>query len=435
MVTFFSLLALPGHAAYAVWVERRPWRQVVASVWRCGLLAFGVSLYWLAPSVLATGTGTGIAEATENPVDVARTSSYAESGRLLGAWPLYGRSGDRLFLGGYTSYLTSPFVLVCSFLVLVAAGASLIWTRGRERLLVVGLLVLGLPAMVGLFPPDSPYPAGRFLGEVFDRVPASLAFRTTNKVGAVVVLAETIALVIGGRTWQGRPGRSGRVRRRASCWRCWWVPLGPMWNGGLYPLGYTIPGSWHQVTDDLDERDGGNRVLVVPGGTGGNYRWGMRSPDDLFPSLLDRPVAVRNTVSGAAARPATSSPATTRSSPRAPWPRVRCRAWPATSAPRRCWCATTCSPRRSAGPSPALVEAQTSVDPDLESVRTYGRPGTDTLPGRSGGPPAPSEPTTPATRRWPRSRCSTWPARSRSCGPCPWVASWWSTATARPSRP
>ncbi len=387
VVTFFSLLALPGHAVYAAWVERRPWRQVVASTWRCGLLALLVSLYWLAPSVLATGTGTGIAEATENPVDVARTSSYAESGRLLGAWPLYGRAGDRLFLGGYTSYLTNPFVLVCSFLVLVAAGASLIWTRGRERLLVVGLLVLGLPAMVGLFPPDSPYPAGRFLGEVFDRVPAALAFRTTNKAGAVVVVAYALAFALGVRAYLARrPGRRARVAGVAAVLVVLVGASGPMWTGKLYPLGYQIPARWHQATDDLDARDPDNRVLVVPGGTGGNYRWGMRSPDDLFPSLLDRPVAVRNTVSGRGSEAGNflaGYDTLLAQGALAPG---------ALSTVARYLGASQVLVRNDllteeiGGPSPALVAAQTSADRDLDPVRTYGRPGTDTLPGRSGRP-------------------------------------------------
>ena len=389
VVTFFSLLALPGHAAYAGLVERRPWRQVVRATWRCGVLALLVSLYWLAPSLLATGTGAGIAEATENPIDVARTSSYAESGRLLGAWPLYGSAADRLFLGGYASYLDNPFVLVCSFLVLVAAGASLIWTRGRERLLVVGLLVLGLPAMVGLFPPDSPYPAGRFLGEVFDRVPAALAFRTTNKAGAVVVVAYAVAFALGVRAFLARRrGRGARVAGAALVVLVLVGASGPMWTGNLYPLGYRIPDRWHQVTDDLDARDPDSRVLVVPGGTGGNYRWGMRSPDDLFPSLLDRPVAVRNTVTGRGSEAGNllaGYDTLLAQGALAPG---------ALSDVARYLGASQVLVRNDllteeiGGPSPAAVDAQTAVDPGLEPVRTYGRPGTDTLPGRSGRPTA-----------------------------------------------
>ncbi|MGN6692957.1 MAG: alpha-(1-_3)-arabinofuranosyltransferase domain-containing protein, partial [Aquihabitans sp.] len=301
VVPFFQLLALPAQAAHARWIEGRSWRDLVRVVARCALFCVLVSLYWLLPSYLASSTGAGIASGTENPVDVARTSSYAETARGLGNWPLYGRSGDREFLGDYTVYLTSPIVIICTCLIPVLVGLALWRSRARERLLVVVLLAFGLPVMVGMFPPDDPYPAGSLLSTIFDKVPASLAFRTTNKVGAVVVLAETIALVIGWRTWESRVRNRGRGRRWLGIGAVSLLLLGistPLWNGGLYPLGYTIPGSWERATAQLDDQNQDTRVLVVPGGTGGNYRWGMRSPDDLFPSLLHRPVAVRNSVVG-----------------------------------------------------------------------------------------------------------------------------------------
>ena len=385
VVSFFSLLVLPAHIVYAVWVERRPRAGVFGALAKCGLLTVLVSLYWLAPSFLATGTGTGIAEATENPVDVARTSSYGESARLLGHWPLYGRAGSRLFLGGYASYIDNPFVVVCSFLILLAVGATLVWSRGRERLLVVGMIVMALPAMVGLFPPDKPYPAGRFLGKVFEAVPATLAFRTTNKAGAVVVLAYAVALSMGVRAFNlRRPTRGLRVAGVALTMLVLVGASLPMWSGNLYPLGYKIPTSWKQALGDLDARDPQSRVMVVPGGTGGNYRWGMRSPDDLFPSLLERPVAVRNTVVGrgneagnflagfdtllAQGALAPSAISTTARYLGAAQVLVR----------------NDLLTEEIGGPSPAVVDKQVQADPGLTSIEDYGPKGQDTLPGVTG---------------------------------------------------
>ena len=385
VVSFFSLLVLPAHIVYAVWVERRPRMGVFGALAKCGLLTVVVSLYWLAPSFLATGTGTGIAEATENPVDVARTSSYGESARLLGHWPLYGRAGSRLFLGGYASYIDNPFVVVCSFLILVAVGASLVWTRGRERLLVVGMIVMALPAMVGLFPPDAPYPAGRLLGKLFANVPATLAFRTTNKAGAVVVLAYTIALAMGVRAFMVRRPSPGL--RAVGVGLAMLVLVGaswPMWSGNLYPLGYKIPTSWKQALGDLDAHDPQSRVMVIPGGTGGNYRWGMRSPDDLFPSLLKRPVAVRSTVVGrgneagnflagfdtllAQGALAPSAISTTARYLGASQLLVR----------------NDLLTEEIGGASPAVVDKQVQADPGLTSLKGYGRKGENTLPGVEG---------------------------------------------------
>ena len=393
VVPFFQLLALPAQMAHARWIEGRSWRDLVRVVARCALFCVAVSLYWLLPSFLASSTGAGIASGTENPVDVARTSSYAETARGLGNWPLYGRAGEREFLGDYTIYLTSPLVLICTFLVPVLVGLALWRSRARERLLVVGLLAMGLPVMVGLFPPDDPYPAGSLLSTIFDKVPASLAFRTTNKVGAVVVLAETIALVIGWRTWEGRVRQRGRGVRALGIGAMALLLVGisaPLWNGGLYPLGYTIPGSWERATDRLDADRQETRVLVVPGGTGGNYRWGMRSPDDLFPSLLDRPVAVRNTVVGrgdpagnflssfdlALAQGALTDGAVSTTARYLGAGDVLVR--------------NDLLTEEIGGPAPWVVVDQVSSDPGLERTGAFGRKGANTIPGETGAATAAS---------------------------------------------
>jgi arabinofuranan 3-O-arabinosyltransferase len=387
VVPFFQLLALPAQLVFVRWVEGRGWRDLLRVVLRCGALCVAVSLYWLLPSFLASSTGAGIAAVTEQPADVARTSSYAETVRGLGNWPLYGRAGDREFLGDYTVYLTAPLVVICSFLIPVLVGLALWRSRARERLLVVALLAFGLPVMVGMFPPASPYPAGSLLSTIFDRVPASLAFRTTNKVGAVVVLAEAIALAIGWRTWESRARQRGRGVRALAIVGVGLVLLGasaPLWNGGLYPLGYRIPSSWERATDQLDADRQELRVLVVPGGSGGNYRWGMRSPDDLFPSLLARPVAVRNTVVGrgdpaanfqagldvAMAQGALSDAATSTTARYLGAGDVLVR--------------NDLLSEEIGGPAPWIVVDQVRRDPGLELTGTYGRRGTDTVPGRSG---------------------------------------------------
>lgn len=393
VVSFFALLAVPAHLLWAWWGERRPVAAIGSALGRCGLLSLAVSIYWLAPSLLAAGTGTGIAEATEDPVDVARTSSAAESARLLGQWPLYGRSGSRLFLGGYASFVDNPTVLVCSFLVVVAVGATLVWARARERLLVVGLLALGLPVMIGLFPVDRPSPAGRALASLFEAVPASLAFRTTNKVGAVVVLAYALALALGARAVLSRQ-RSARARTVGIVLTAL-VLVGaswPMWSGDLYPLGYRVPASWRHALADLDRSPDDGRVLVVPGGTGGNYRWGMRSPDDLFASLLDRPVAVRSTVVGRGdpagnllsgfdtqlAQGALPPTATSDLARRLGAGQVLVR--------------NDLLTEEIGGPPPSRVHDQVAADPGLRPSASFGRLGTDTIPGGSGAADRPGGP-------------------------------------------
>lgn len=386
VVSFFQLLALPGHLIYARWAEHRSWKPLLGSLLRCGGLSVLVSLYWLAPSLLASGTGTGIAESTENPVDIARTGSYAETGRLLGQWPLYGRSGDRLFLGGYASYVDNPFVLVCSFLVVVAVGASLVWGRGRERLLAIGLIVAGLPVMVGMFPPDHPYALGRLVKATFDAVPAALAFRTTNKVGAVVVLGYAIAIAGGVRAWERRRRRH-RIQQAAGVVTVGLVLVGasgPMWNGQLYPLGYDVPRWWTAALADLDARHHASRVLVVPGSTGGNYRWGMRSPDDLFPSFLERPVAARNTVIGRGSPSGNFLVGFDTELAEGTLPDGTISTMARYLGASDVLVRNDLLTEEWGGPTGAGVEATVADDPGLSKGRTYGPEGTDTIPGRSG---------------------------------------------------
>ena len=387
VVPFFQLVALPAHMIHARYAENRRWRDLWRTLMRCGFFAVIVSLYWLLPSLIATSTGAGIAGSTESPRDVARTSSYAESARLLGNWPLYGRAGSRLFLGDYTIYITNPIVLAATFAVPVAVGLALWRSRSRERLLVVALLAIALPVMVGLFPPDRPYPAGRFLNEVFKKVPASLAFRTTNKVGAVVVLAECIALVLGARAWRRTTRNRSRLLRGGAILvvsTLLAMVSAPLWNGGLYPLGYRIPGTWRTAAATLDAHDPSSRVLVVPGGTGGNYRWGMRSPDDIFPSLFSRPVAVRNTVVSR------GDPAGNFLSAYDTMLAQGSLQAGSLSAVARYLGASDLLVRNDllieeiSGPRPADVVATANADPGLQPSGRIGQAGVDTIPGGSG---------------------------------------------------
>ena len=343
VVTFFQLLALPAHVLHARWVERHRWRDLLRVLVRCGGLAIVVSLYWLLPSFLATSTGAGIAGSTEDPRDIALSSSYAETGRLLGNWPLYGRGGARLFLGDYTIYLTNPLVLVATFAIPLVVGISLWRSRARERLLAVGLLVLALPVMVGLFPPEDPNPAGRLLGAVFDRVPAALAFRTTNKVGSVVVLAYVIALVTGVGAWQHRVARRSPRLRWGTIALVAVLLVGasaPLWNGGLYPLGYRIPATGNEPPP----------TSIRPATVG--CWWCRAAPAATTAGACAAPMTCSSSSSGvpspcgtrwwAEATPqATSWPGSIRRWPTAPCPTTVCRSSPGTSAHPTSWCETT----------------------------------------------------------------------------------------------
>jgi arabinofuranan 3-O-arabinosyltransferase len=298
VVPIFMLGAVPCYLVYARLAGGVPWRALAGPALRCLGLALAVSLYWLVPAVAAAGSGQAIAESTEKPGDVAAASSYAETLRLLGLWTLYGREGERLFLPGVAGYLTNPLVVLASFALPVAAAAGALVSRARARLLGVLLLALAVPLMVGLFPTAAPTPFARLLEAAFRQLPGAIAFRTTNKAGALAALGITLLVAVGvGELWRRRSGPA-RVAALLAALGVLAVAVLPAWTGGLHLERYRVPGYWHQAAGDLDGRAGlaAGRVLFLPGQVQADYRWGWQGPDDLNASLLERPSVVRATV-------------------------------------------------------------------------------------------------------------------------------------------
>jgi arabinofuranan 3-O-arabinosyltransferase len=185
VVPLFQLVAVPVVVAV---VRSGSWRRALAVVARCAVLVVAVSLYWILPSVLALGAGATVVDNSETPQGISGPSSAAEVLRGLGLWPLYGSGGRGVWLPEFAGYLTSPAVVLASFALPVLAVGGALLVRGPLRRLGLGLLLVAVPVMVGLFPVAHPAPFGRALGWAFDHVPFAAAFRTTNKVGAVLVL-------------------------------------------------------------------------------------------------------------------------------------------------------------------------------------------------------------------------------------------------------
>ena len=301
VVSLFMLLAVPCYLGWARLARRTAWRDLLGAAGRCLGLALLVSLYWLVPTLAASGTGQVIAFSTERPRDVAVASSYAETLRLLGLWTLYGRQGDRLFLPNLAGYLTNPLVVLGSFLFPVAAAAGALVSRARARALAVILLAVAVPVMVGLFPTSRPSPFGRLLEQAFQRVPGAIAFRTTNKVGALAALGLTLLIALGVEEAATRLA----ARRVRLAWQGLAVVLAvlalvaatlPAWTGGTALLRFRIPAYWRQAAADLNAGRASTRVLFLPGEVQADYRWGWHGPDDLGAALLSRPSALRFTV-------------------------------------------------------------------------------------------------------------------------------------------
>ena len=198
VVPLYQLLALVPIAAVALWHRRATWRQVLAVTAKCGLFVVAVSVYWLVPAIAALGTGAQIVDMSETLTGIHKVSSFTEVLRGLGLWPLYGHSDTGPWVPQNATYITSPVVIVLTALWPTLALVSLAFARTALRRTLVLLAALAAVVMVGLFPGEgrAQSPVGWVLEKVLGLGPLA-AFRTTNKIGALLALAFALALAFG----------------------------------------------------------------------------------------------------------------------------------------------------------------------------------------------------------------------------------------------
>lgn len=292
VVPIFMLLAVPLVAWDAVRRQRVPLRHVLRGTAAAALACVAVSAYWIAATLSALGTANAVAGATEDPTAIATVSSYAEVLRGLGGWLMYGSDALGPFRPGFTSFLDNPVTILATFTLAACAMLGAWLSRHRLRRLGLGLAVVGLVLMSGGHPPSHPAPFGRALLWGFEHLPQLIAFRTTNKAGALAMLGLTLLAALGADAlWP-------RLRGARRAWVAGLTAFGvvmsvtPVWLGLLFPGQLSVPVYWRVAAQDLTDRGGGGRVLALPGETNALYRWRPRGVDDFAPELVDRPVVV-----------------------------------------------------------------------------------------------------------------------------------------------
>lgn len=297
VVPLLQLVTVPVVVLVVRGRDGLPWRSALSVVGRTALLVTLVSLYWVVPSLSALSEGQSVLDNSETLAGISSSSSFAEVLRGLGFWPMYGSGPDGPWLPGFTGYLTAPAVVLSSFGLLLVLVASALLVRGTVRRLGVALSLTAAVVMVGVFPFDHPAPLGRGLRWSFEHVSAIGAFRTTNKVGAVLVLG--VALLAAAAV----PALGDRVRtvrgRLLAATVALAVLAGGVWpalSGGLFPRSYDIPGYWSAAAAAVDGDGAASRVWLVPGNTQPHYRWTASAPDDLALPLFSRPTLVRTTL-------------------------------------------------------------------------------------------------------------------------------------------
>lgn len=300
IVPVFQLLAIFPVTYVLVRTGEVTWRTGWTVIGRCAAWVVALSLYWLIPSLHALRTGAQVVEGSETLEGIHQVASLTEVLRGLGLWVNYGQGALGPWVPEFASYVSDPAVILVTGLLPVLALLAL--RAGPNRTTLVGGLFVGLAAvvMVGVFPGSGISPFGRLLGWLFEAVSPISAFRTTNKIGSVLVLG--YALLIG----LSAPGLISRVlpRRRGTARVIVMAVTGilviwalPAFSGRLYPSPVVIPEYWTKAAEMMNSGDPNARVLFLPGQVRSAYRWSAERPDDLMNSLLSRPGTVPETTS------------------------------------------------------------------------------------------------------------------------------------------
>ncbi|MCX6459056.1 MAG: alpha-(1-_3)-arabinofuranosyltransferase family protein [Actinobacteria bacterium] len=289
VIPLLQLVSVPFLAWFAVRDRGLAVRTGVRALLRIAVLVIAVSLYWIVPSLSGAAFGVSVVQNSETLDGIHAISSIAEVVRGLGMWSMYGSDTQGPWQPGFVSYLTSPLVVVATFGFFVAV----LWSLGRIPRSIArpfgAMAVTAAVLMMGLYPIDHPAPMASALRWVFTEFPVSGAFRTLNKLGAVLVIAGVILVTsalstLAPRTWSV-PRRVCTVLAvvavlSASVW--------PALSGGLYPRELPIPDYWKQAAAAVDARNTDSRVWLIPGEVQGDYTWSTSQPDDLALPLFTR---------------------------------------------------------------------------------------------------------------------------------------------------
>ncbi len=297
VVPLLQLVAVPVVALVVRRSDGLSWRPVLAVLARCAVLVVALSAYWVVPSVLALHAGAVVVQNSETLEGIFGPSSAAEVLRGLGLWPLYGSGPDGPWVPQWTGYLNDPVVVLLSFALPALAAAAALLASGTVRRLGLLLVAVAVPVMVGVHPTAAPTAFGRVLRWTLDSVPGAAAFRTTNKIGSLLVLGTALLLAAGTaaalRRWRDPERRTLLVVGLAVVLAGATVPA---WTGGLYTSTVDLPSYWRAAAADLNRGPADQRVWFVPGEVLSQYRWSQSRPDDLAPSVLSRPALLRTVI-------------------------------------------------------------------------------------------------------------------------------------------
>lgn len=295
IVPMMQLLVIIPLVAHALIVERHRFGAVAWLLVRSGVVYVVLSAYWLVPAVGSLSAGIAVADATESVEAINMANSFPEVIRGLGMWTLYGIGGSGPFDPHRIGYVATPLVVLLSFGGPIIAGFGVRLSRSPARIFGATSVLVGALLMVGAFSTGQPSPWARLIEASVETVPGLVAFRTTNKFGAVLELGLAVLIGIGVAAISVRLATlAGRLLAVSLALAVTAASVAPALTGGLFWVSMDVPDYWDKAAKEVNARGGASRVLMVPGVGIPEYTWGYSGPDEIGPSLFTRPFAFRS---------------------------------------------------------------------------------------------------------------------------------------------
>ncbi len=281
--------------AHSVLQRTVTWRRAVAAATRIGLLATGVSLWWIFMLRTQGLYGADVLAFSESLEATSLTSSSTETWRGAGYWLFYIRDPYAFTTTAAQRYMESGQAIAISFAVVLLCLLGLALVRWSQRRFAVLLVLCGIVLGVGVHPIAGASPLMRPLAEN-SRSTLSLALRSSTRALPMSNLG--LALGIGALV---TALLATKFRFRSL------LPvlivvlavanLPALWNGGLVDPALERdqdpPAAWREAADALSSTSPEYRVLQLPGSEFGAFRWGY-TVDPPLPGMTTKPLVTRD---------------------------------------------------------------------------------------------------------------------------------------------
>jgi arabinofuranan 3-O-arabinosyltransferase len=280
---------------HAVMQRTVTWRRALTAALRIGVLAMGVSLWWIFMLRAQGAYGADVLAYSESLQATSLTSVSTETLRGMGYWLFYVRDPYAFTTTASQVYMESGRVIAISFLVVLACMTGLAVTRWTQRRYAALLVFVGIVLAVGVHPIDNASPLMSPLAEN-SRSSLSLAIRSSTRA----LPMSNLGLALGvGALVTALAGTRLRARALAPALVVLLavVNLPALFDGGLVDPALERdqdpPAAWQQAAADLSATSSEYRVLQLPGSEFGAFRWGY-TVDPPLPGMTTKPLVTRD---------------------------------------------------------------------------------------------------------------------------------------------